>query len=1472
MQDHKSLEALGLFHPIVRKWFLETFQRPTPAQALGWPPIARGEHTLILAPTGSGKTLAAFLWGLNRLFAASDPGPPAVRLLYVSPLKALNNDIERNLRIPLAGIRQMAAREGVDWPALRVAVRTGDTTERQRREMLRRPPHILITTPESLFIMLTAGRSRELFWGVETVIVDEVHALCDNKRGVHLSLTLERLVHGIGREVQRIGLSATQRPLEVVARFLGGQTWAEGGETLLPRPVTIVDAGMRKEVDLQVICPVDDFRSLPEGSVWPEVSRQLLGFIRQHRTTLVFTNARAIAEKIAKRLNELGGRERAGEPGSPVALAHHGSISREARLAMEEALKGGHLPALVATGTLELGIDIGSVDLVCQLQSPKSVTRGMQRVGRSGHLVSRGSKGRLFATFLDDLVELAVVARGIREGEVEETRIPRNCLDVLAQQIVAMVAAEEWDAERLYRLIRQSHCYQDLPWELYMDVLEMLSGRYPTEAFRELRPRLSWDRSSGRLFPMPGSRQLAILNAGVIPERGYYPVELPDGVRVGELEEEFVFESRIGDAFLLGSQVWRIEEIRPDRVIASPAPGALPRMPFWHGETYTRPFELSLRVGAFRRALSSRLDDPGCQEWLQEEYLLDRRGAAALVSYFREQREATGAIPSDRTVVVELFADELGDRRLVVHAPFGARVNALLNLVLARRLREAAGVEVQSICTDEAILFRLPGSDAPPPLDLLSGLSEEEAMETIHRDLVDSPLFAALFRQCAERALLLPRRSAGRRTPLWLQRLRAGDLLELSRRFERFPLLLETYRDALQDVLDLDGLLQVVRGIARGEIEVVAVERRTPSPFARSLWLPFAAVYLYEGDVPRAERQAQMLAVNREILEEILGKRPSEGLLRAEAVEEVTSRLQHTARGWQARSPYDLLRILRSLGDLSEDELAERASGDAGSWIRGLASSGLVRELQLPGVSGSRWIAREDESLYEQALVHNDEEARLRLLRRFLERRGPVEAREVARRYGFSEADAQALLERLEIQGTVARGSFLPARSGTQWCDREVLARIYRRTLAILRREIEPCPPVVYARFLARWQHLHPSHRLSGQEGVRRVLRQLRGVPLPLVVWLRDVLPARVREFDERWLLDLTQTGEVAWVGRGSVDTVAFLFRGEGRIFLTDSPTEEALSPEARAVRDFLAATGASFFADLEEGTGLSRDALLAALVELASLGVVTNDSLEATEELGRFAPPRAFPQEDPARWPIGPSRRPRGPGRLLRRRVMLRSGRWSLVHRPGLLGPVRPMEELAALLARQLLDRYGVVAREWHRREEGAIPWQVLRRELHRMELRGEVRRGYFVQGLSGVQYALPEAVEMLRQCRQEEDDVLLVNACDPANPYGAGGFPLPGEAARLPRVPANYLVLLGGRAVLAAEAFGRRLSPLEDLDRDALLRAVGALAGLLHRPRGPSRIEVEVWGGGSVAGSAAEVLREAGFYWDGTRYIRSI
>jgi len=1466
----ESMEALGLFHPVVRKWFLETFQRPTPAQALGWPPIARGEHTLILAPTGSGKTLAAFLWGLNRLFSAGDPDPPAVRLLYVSPLKALNNDIERNLRVPLTGIRQVAAREGVDWPALRVAVRTGDTSERQRREMLRRPPHILITTPESLFIMLTAGRSRELFRGLEAVIVDEVHALCDNKRGVHLSLTLERLVHGIGREVQRIGLSATQRPLEVVARFLGGQTWAEGGEDLLPRPVTIVDAGMRKEVDLQVICPVDDFRSLPEGTVWPEVSRELLGLIRQHRTTLVFTNTRAIAEKIAKRLNELGRREDGGLR-TPVALAHHSSISREARLAIEEALKAGKLPALVATGTLELGIDIGSVDLVCQLQSPKSVTRGMQRVGRSGHLVSRASKGRLFPAFLDDLVELAVVARGIREGEVEETRIPRNCLDVLAQQIVAMVAADEWDAERLYRLIRQSYCYQDLPWELYADVLEMLSGRYPTGAFRELRPRLSWDRPSGRLFPMPGSRQLAVVNAGVIPERGSYPVELPDGTRIGELEEEFVFESRVGDAFLLGSQVWRIEEIRPDRVIASLAPGSLPRMPFWHGETYTRPFELSLKVGAFRRALSSRLDDPGCAEWLQEEYLLDRRGADALVSYFREQREATGVIPSDRTLVLELFADELGDRRLAVHAPFGGRVNALLNLVLARRLREAVGVEVQSIATDEAILFRLPSSDVPPPLDLLSGLSEEEVMEAVQRELVDTPLFAALFRQCAERALLL-RRSPRRRTPLWLQRLRAGDLLEASRRLDRFPILLEAYRDALRDVLDLEGLLQVVRGIARGEIEVVVVERRTPSPFARSLWLPFAAVYLYQGDVPRAERQAQALAVNREVLEEVLGKRSTEGLLRSEAVEEVTGRLQHTARGWQARSAYDLLRILRSLGDLSEDEVAARSAGDAKGWIRELASSGLVRELHLPGVSGPRWIAREDEALYEQALVHNDEEARLRLLRRFLETRGPVEAREVAMRYGFSEGEAQALLERLEAQGTVARGSFLPARSGTQWCDREVLARIYRRTLAILRREIEPCPPVVYARFLTRWQHLHPSHRLSGREGVRRVLRQLQGVPLPLVVWLRDVLPARVREFDERWILDLTQTGEVAWVGRGSVDTVAFLFRGEGRVFLTDPPGEEALSPEARAVRDFLAASGASFFADLEEGTGLSHDALLGALVELASLGLVTNDSLEATEELGKFALLRTSSPEDPARWPIGTSRRPRGPRRLVRRRVMLRSGRWSLVHTPGLLGPARPVEEFAALLARQLLDRYGVVAREWHRREEGVLPWQAVRRELHRMELRGEVRRGYFVQGLSGVQYALPEAVEVLRQCRQEEDDLLLVNACDPANPYGAGGFPLPGAAARLPRVPSNYVVLLGGRAVLAAEAFGRRLSPLEGLDRDVLLRAVGALAGLLHRPRGPSRIEVEAWGGGSVAGSAAEVLREAGFYWDGARYIRSV
>ncbi len=1448
MGEEKDLEVLALFHPIVQRWFLGTFPGPTPAQSLGWPPIAKGEHTLILAPTGSGKTLAAFLWGLNQLFSEGDPAPPGIRILYISPLKALNNDIERNLRVPLAGIRQLAAKEGLSWPALRVAVRTGDTTERQRQEMIRRPPHILITTPESLFLMLTAERSRELFRAVQAVIIDEIHALCDNKRGVHLSITLEHLVHRIGREVQRIGLSATQRPLETVARFLGGQTWEQGGERLHPRPVTIVDAGMRREADLQVICPVEDFRSLPEGTVWPEVSHQLFELIRQHRTTLIFTNARSVAEKISKRLNELA-QAYMGDPSISIARAHHGSITREARLAIEEALKAGVLPAIVATGTLELGIDIGSIDLVCQLQSPKSVSRGMQRVGRSGHLISCTSKGRLFATFLDDLVELAVIARGMREGEVEETRIPRNCLDVLAQQIVAMVAGEEWDAESLYRLVRQSYCYEDLSWELYVGVLEMLAGRYPSEAFRELRPRLIWDRSTGRLLSLPGSRQLAILNAGVIPERGYYPVELFDGTRIGELEEEFVFESRIGDAFLLGSQIWRIEEIRADRVIASPAPGALPRMPFWHGETYTRPFELSLKVGAFRRALSARLDDPTCEAWLREEYLLDERGAAALVSYFREQREATGAIPTDRTVVLELFKDELGDWRLVAHTPFGARVNVLLEMVLARRIQEAVGIEVQSIFTDEAILFRLPGSDVPPSLDLFTRLSEEEVVEDVRKGLVDSPLFAALFRHCAERALLLPKRSPRRRVPLWLVRLRAGDLLALARKFERFPILLEAYREALCDVLDMEGLLQVVRDIVRGKIEVVAVERNTPSPFARSLWLPFAAVYLYQGDVPRAERQAQMLAVSREILEEVLGRKQVQGLLRQEAVEEVTNRLQHMARGWKARSPDELFQILRELGDLDEEEIAARAVGDALAWIRDLATRGLVKVFRLPEEGASRWIAMEDERLYEQAFISNDKEAKIQLLRRFLKARGPVETREIARRYGIPEEEAQALLELLENQGEVARGSFLSRRTGIQWCDREVLARIYRRTLAILRREVEPCPPEVYARFLMRWQHLHPSHRLSGQEGVRRVLHQLQGISLPLVVWLRDVLPARVEGFDERWVLELTRTGEVAWVGRGGVDTIAFLFRGEGGIFLSDpSVGEEALSREARAVRDHLLAHGASFFTDLEEGTGLSSEALLAALVELASLGLVTNDSLEVTEELGKFTTPRPFSPEDPARWPIASFRRQRETRRTVRRRVVRRSGRWSLIHRPGLLGPVRPPDELASLHARQLLNRYGVVVREWHRREEGLVAWQEIRRALHRMELRGEVRRGYFVQGLSGVQYALPEAVEMLRESRQEEDEIFLMHACDPANPYGVWGFPLPGGFHRLPRLASNYLILVGGRPVLAVEALGRKILPLAGLDRRTLLRVAEGLTSLLHRPRGPSRIEIETWAGSPV------------------------
>jgi ATP-dependent Lhr-like helicase len=1516
---------LAPFSDPVRNWFEASFREPTPAQAMGWPKIASGKNTLICAPTGSGKTLAAFLWGIDRLAREPERLARRVRIVYVSPLKALSYDIERNLRAPLKGI-------GAD---ISVGLRTGDTPQRERQAMRRKPPDILITTPESLYLIMTSG-AREILTQAEAVIVDEIHAVAQSKRGAHLALTLERLSHLVtqseGDEPQRIGLSATQRPLDRVAQFLVGPR----------RSCEIADAGKPKELDLEIVVPVEDMTE-PDASIekrrdggdsgfnpgedaapatrsiWPAIYPELLKLVREHTSTIIFVNNRRGAERLAKRLNELNAEEpsielpatehgghakdgsagasdevagRAREPAATsepgpagngaageasggvipeIARAHHGSLAHEERLVVEELLKSGQLPCLVATSSLELGIDMGAVDLVIQVESPKSVTRGLQRIGRAGHTLEEVSVGRIFPKFRADLLECAVVTKRMREAEIEETVIPRNPLDVLAQHLVSMSADDEWEVDEIERVVTGAEPFSELSSEQLENVLDMLDGRYPSDRFAELRPRIVWDRATGTVRGRKGARQLAVTNAGTIPDRGLYGVHLPDGRRVGELDEEMVYEARPGQTFLLGATTWRIEEITRDRVIVTPAPGVPGAVPFWKGDGIGRPAELGRAIGAFAREAVSA--DP---KELAKRYDLDRLASENLVAYLREQQAATRVVPSDETVVVERFRDEIGDWRLCVLSPWGGRVHAAWGLALSARIRDEHDLEADAIWSDDGIVVHLPDADEAPPAELVL-LEPDEIEDLVVRELGSSALFGARFRENAARALLLPRAYPGKRTPLWQQRLKAQSLLEVAKDFPRFPIVLETYRECLRDVLDLPGLESLLRDLSTRRISLVEVETPTASPFASSLLFDYVATYMYEGDTPNAERRAAALSLDRELLRELLGQEELRELIDPDALAEVEASLQHLTEAARAKDRDALQQVLRRLGDLTPAESEERvAEGySAPSMLEKLERERRAARVRIGGEE--RWIAAEAAGLYRDALgvppppglpetfLAEVPEAMVALMRRYARTHGPFATSAPAARYGVDPAPA---LRELEQAGELVRGELLPGGTEREWCDPDVLRRVRRASLAHLRAEAEAVDVRELARFLSGWQNVD-AHRPAGAgpDRLREALVPLQGVALTPEVWERDVLPRRLGAYSPAWLDELCTGGEVVWIGAGplgrSGGKVALYFREDVRLAGPPPASAKLESPTGDvhdAIRELLGSQPC-FWLDLVDALDLPREELHSALWDLAWAGEATNDA---------FAPLRA------PRLRSVPRSERRGRRFAARRPAAGQAvqGRWSLTAR--LFEGAPPAGPRLRAQAELMLERYGIVTRETVLAEGIPGGFAALYGEMSNLEMLGTARRGYFVEGLGGAQFALPGAVERLRTLPDRSGEYLVLAATDPANPYGAGvPWPKrgePGQGGRRPsRTPGAYVLLRDGEPLLFVERGGRGILRLVDLGQDALAEAVGELAGAARDGVLP-RLGIERLDGEPVIGSGLEeTLIAAGFSRQPRRLVAS-
>ncbi len=1560
--SHVRDPVLARFSPAVAEWFATTFTAPTTAQAQGWPAIADGAHTLILAPTGSGKTLSAFLWAIDRLVNAPPPDKKRrLKVLYISPLRALAVDVERNLRAPLRGIELAAERLDEPFRPLDVGIRTGDTEQRDRQRMVRTPPDILITTPESLYLLLTS-RARETLRDVDTVIIDEIHAMVPTKRGSHLAVSLERLEAEVargarergeeGRPPQRIALSATQRPLDEVARFLGGNREvvdADGTRRAEPRDVTIVDAGVAKELDLEVIGPLEDMSDLGQviaepdllagpaaaapvrKSIWPAIHPRLLDLVLDHRSTIVFVNSRRLAERLAARLNELWTSRVRGDalrelgidpdaldPQDPdlpdevadvldlrvddLVLSHHGSLSKDRRGLIEDQLKSGQLRGLVATSSLELGIDMGAVDLVVQVGSPGAVARGLQRIGRAGHQVGEPSRGRMFPRYRGDLLEIAVVAQRMHAGEIESTHYPRVPLDVFAQHVVAMVAMDDWAVADLAALMRRAAPFVDLTDDVLAATLDLLAGRYPSDEFSELRPRITWDRIDDVLTARPGAQRLAVTNPGTIPDRGLYGVFLPDGARVGELDEEMVHESRAGETFLLGASTWRIEDITHDRVVVTPAPGRPGKMPFWHGDGPGRPQELGRAMGQFVREVQL-LDEEAARQRLRTVHDLDEWAADNLLGYLAEQVEAAGTLPDDRTIVVERFRDELGDWRVCLLSHFGAQVHAPWAMALERQLGDA-GLDPEVMWTDDGIVIRLQAAADDLDLDMFL-VDADEVEELVTAQLAGTAMFTTTFREAAGRALLLPKRRPGQRTALWQQRQRAANLLQVASGHPSFPILLESTREILRDRFDVTALRQLQRDLAARTVRLVAVDTEQASPFAASLLFSWVGQWMYDYDAPLAERRAAALSLDPDLLRELLGGDELRDLIDPQVLAALEIELQRlepldaeTGIDRRVRDVDGLHAMLLDLGDLSRQEIVDRSrprgDGDPDAWVDELLAA--RRAIEVRVTDQVRIAAAEDAARLRDAIgvalppglpaafTESVDDPLADLVSRYARTHGPFVAADVTRRLGIPRPRVEAALAWLAARDRVVKGAFHPSGTEPEWCDAGVVRRMRQRSLAALRREVEPVEPEAYSRFLLGWHAIDSPRR--GVDALLDAIAQLEGVPIPASILEADVLPARVADYEPADLDAVLASGEVVWLGVDSIGT------NDGRVALCFRDTVAAVAPalggagedsvlggasagaaqdgdEARAARDgdqapaaeatgeaasvhdalraHLQRAGASFWPDLFAASGVpDQELVIAALWDLVWAGEITNDG---------FAPVRGLATAGAGRRRTGRGR-PR-PGRLRRLGPPSVGGRWWLTSI--LREPLPDETRVATTLAARLLERHGVVTAEGTRSEKVRGGYASVYPVLKAMEAAGQIRRGWFVAGLGAAQFAVPGVVDRLRDHREPGSlPTVVLAAADPAQAWGAA-LAWPPTNGRPSRSAGAQVVLVDGVPAVVLERGGRSLVTFPAAGTDD--RWVEGLVSVVSSGR-MAKLEIRRVDGEPVLETPwAEVLRAGGF-----------